>query len=606
MGIPTFFKTLIKKYPNILSEKQTIPIDNLYIDFNGIIYTADKNIRSTNSVNDMTINTFERKIINEVIRLTKRLINDFIKPKKLVYIAFDGPAPKAKMVQQRSRRFKSSILDVKIRDRLKKKYNIDEQSFFWSTSCNASPGTLFMEKLSKSLKDKIINNTLINYSNNVNIIYSDSNVPGEAEHKYMDLIRTMDKNSDESICINSGDGDVIVLAMSLLKKNTYIFKSVSNPPSKIEQELFPNAEYLYINVDILRDKVYNCMLEQYSGKNVNINMTTVIYDFVMLTLIFGNDFVHSVNFLKIRNRSYDTVINYYKKILNILNRNLINVDLNTKTINVDMDFLRLIFYNLSNLEVYKVKEVQIDINKCMEGKLQNKGNKEYKSEYERDIEYFQHKKLCEPVNPLFDEYGGDFSRINYDLPQEQWKEQYYNYFTGISRANINEYNSYRKQMSRCYIESLLFCINYYLIGVPTWTWAYEYRVPPMPSDVYFYISKINKDINGIKFNLGVPYTPFQQLMYILPAKEIENQLPKKLSKLVRNIDDLLVQYYPTDFKIDAVAGEKYIYSEAILPEIDEDIFIPKIREVEKTLTSKEKNRNTIIYEPLIKINDINK
>ena len=56
---------------------------------------------------------------------------------------------------------------------------------------------------------------------------------------------------------------------------------------------------------------------------------------------------------------------------------------------------------------------------------------------------------------------------------------------------MQEYNTYRKQMSRCYIESLLFCLNYYLIDVPSWNWAYEYRVPPMPSDVYFYISKVN-------------------------------------------------------------------------------------------------------------------
>ena len=326
----------------------------------------------------------------------------------------------------------------------------------------------------------------------------------------------------------------------------------------------------------------------------------------MLTFIFGNDFVHSVNFLKIRNGSYDTLIVYYNKVLNKLNRNLINVNLNTKIIKVDMDFLRCIFYHLSMSEPYKLKAVQININKCMEGKLIDKTNKEYKSEYDRDLEYSQHKKLCDPLNPLFDEYGGEFSKINYDLPPDQWKEQYYKYFTGISRENMQEYNSYRIQMSKCYIESLLFCAGYYLIGVPSWNWAYEYRVPPMPSDVYFYVSKINKDINGLKFNMGVPYTPFQQLMYILPAKDIDIQLPKKLSKLVKTPEDLLIQYYPIDFKIDAVAGEKYIYSEALLPEIDEDIFIPKIKEVEKKLTSKENIRNTIVYEPFIKINEINK
>ena len=268
MGIPRFFNTLIDKYPDIVIPTPNVPIDNFFIDFNGIIYDAEKSVRSNNVDIDMTVNIFERKIINEVIRLTKRIINDFIKPTKLVYIALDGPPPRAKMVQQRSRRFKSSILDVKIKDRLKKKYNIDDHTLFWSASCNASPGTIFMEKLSKSLKEKIINNTLITYQNNVKIIYSDSNVPGEGEHKFMDIIRGMDKESDESICIYSPDGDVIVLAISVLKKNTYVFRRTGY--SKVEKEKYVNTEFLYTNIDMLRNKVYNSMIEHYTGKNINM------------------------------------------------------------------------------------------------------------------------------------------------------------------------------------------------------------------------------------------------------------------------------------------------------------------------------------------------
>ena len=59
-------------------------------------------------------------IIDEVIKYTKYLITDVVKPKKMVYISFDGSAPISKMVQQRCRRHKS-ILEEGYIKYLKKK-----------------------------------------------------------------------------------------------------------------------------------------------------------------------------------------------------------------------------------------------------------------------------------------------------------------------------------------------------------------------------------------------------------------------------------------------------------------------------------------------------
>ena len=83
-----------------------------------------------------------------IIEYTRILICDTIKPTEQVYIAVDGPAPRAKVVQQRSRRFKG-IQEKKIMDKLKK-YNIDNNEK-WNASANMSPGTAFMFKLTKRL-----------------------------------------------------------------------------------------------------------------------------------------------------------------------------------------------------------------------------------------------------------------------------------------------------------------------------------------------------------------------------------------------------------------------------------------------------------------------
>ena len=103
MGIPSYFKHVISKYKNILTEydKTTNVIDNLYIDSQSLIYDAvigDK-VKASPS------HLIEKTIIEEVIVKLGNYISE-IGPKKRVFIAFDGVAPVAKMQQQRTRRHK--------------------------------------------------------------------------------------------------------------------------------------------------------------------------------------------------------------------------------------------------------------------------------------------------------------------------------------------------------------------------------------------------------------------------------------------------------------------------------------------------------------------
>jgi 5'-3' exonuclease len=60
---------------------------------------------------------------------------------------------------------------------------------------------------------------------------------------------------------------------------------------------------------------------------------------------------------------------------------------------------------------------------------------------------------------------------------------------------------------------------------------------------------------------------------------------------------LCTQFYPIDFRIDVTVGFKTIYSEAILPEFDEELLIETVKKHEKNLTEEEINRNTIKMQP---------
>ena len=175
-----------------------------------------------------------------------------------------------------------------------------------------------------------------------------------------------------------------------------------------------------------------------------------------------------------------------------------------------------------------------------------------------------------------------------------WEPKYYEFFFDLNSKNQKEYNQGRVDIVINYLESLIFTLKYYLNGIPpSWAWHYRYRGAPLPSDIYavFYYKKFN--INSIRFKQGTPYTPFQQLMLIMP-KNMLSLLPSSFEKMIDE-DPEVKEFYPeaSTVRLDAAQGIKYIYSEAILPEIDVDILIKRVKDVESKLTPTEKKRNII-------------
>ena len=80
--------------------------------------------------------------VNEIIQI--------IQPKELLFIALDGVAPRAKMNQQRSRRFKSAKKYIELDEALRQNGILDKEEHFKNNSI--SPGTEFMYELNKQLK----------------------------------------------------------------------------------------------------------------------------------------------------------------------------------------------------------------------------------------------------------------------------------------------------------------------------------------------------------------------------------------------------------------------------------------------------------------------
>lgn len=562
MGVPGYFKTLLKRNKELLNLSLN-NIDYFFMDYNNIIHTAyQEYLNNTNDeLEKLTKSKLQNNIIDYIIQKTLYIVNNIVNPKELLFIAMDGVPPRSKMEQQRMRRYKK-IYTESLKKQIKKKYNIPNKCLFDSNQI--SPGTVFMDKLSKKL-NKIKMKLSIN-----NVIISDTLEIGEGEHKILNYIK---KNIKEkaNICVYGDDADLIFLMMSLdLKSNVNIMKSQSLPE---------NMEFGYLDIHLISEDFCKYMGVRKEKKNKVLN------DYIFLMMLFGDDFVKNIPSINIR-KNYELLLDIYKKNYKK------NGEYLTKKIEgqiyINKRFLVDIFTILSKLEGRFLRYQQ---------KHMTNSDKKIDIVYENyndEMNYLEHGYIFNDDHMLYDIYKEDFGKINYY--GETWKEDYYKYFfenSNIYKTLKNNYNKFRSEICKEYLKSWKYAIQYYLDGVPDWKYYYSYRVAPFASDILTNLKYRNMDMNDINFNKNnteCKYCPLKQLLIIMPP-QMKKSLPKICNKIMNEKE--LKKYFPQTFKLDVVKGIKYIYSEPILEEInneDEEKIFEKIQVHVKCLNNAEKLR----------------
>jgi 5'-3' exonuclease len=483
MGVPSYFSYIIKNHAKLIKKlsKSTIPVNNLYLDCNSIIYDAVHNIDFTKLVVsdiDTIINSVCSKIDEYIFEL---------KPDNIVYIAFDGVAPVAKLEQQRSRRYKSLY-----QNNISKSIFKDAKPDPWNTTA-ITPGTNFMKKLNENIRRKYNEPKKYNIDS---FILSPSDKYGEGEHKLFEFIRQFpEHHKDKNTVIYGLDADLIMLSINHLpiSQNIYLFRETPHFIKSINSELEPDESYI-IDIPELAKIITLDM-------NNGVELTTEqqknrIYDYIFLCFFLGNDFMPHFPSVNIRTGGVDKMLNAYKATIGNSNENL------TDGKKIYWKNVRKLVQHLANLEEENLK---------METKMRDRREKQElpditpEDKFKKFDAIPQYERALEKhINPF----------------KSNWQQRYYKCLFDVDIDAVR-----KKQICTNYLEGLEWTMKYYTTGCPDWRWCYNHNYPPLFSDLLHYIPVF--DAEFVPNKKPAPVTELVQLAYVLPKQSL-HLLPEKL------------------------------------------------------------------------------
>lgn len=321
MGVPKFFRWLSERYPaisQVIAENRIPEFDCLYLDMNGIIH----NCTHKDAGEDTTFRLSEEEMFIRIFNYIEHLFGK-IKPKQLFFMAIDGVAPRAKMNQQRSRRFRTALEVENAREKaIKEGVEMPKEEPF-DSNC-ITPGTAFMAKLSQQLR-YFVNKKVSEDTDwqGCEIVLSGHEVPGEGEHKIMEYIRNAKAqpgyNPNVRHCLYGLDADLIMLGLlshdphfCLLREEVTFGRASKTKSKELEHQNF----YL-LHLCIVREylEMEFQELEQEKALSFPFDLERVIDDFILMAFFVGNDFLPNLPNLHINEGALARMFRIYKRVL---------------------------------------------------------------------------------------------------------------------------------------------------------------------------------------------------------------------------------------------------------------------------------------------------
>ncbi|XP_061221246.1 5'-3' exoribonuclease 1 isoform X1 [Neopsephotus bourkii] len=592
MGVPKFYRWISERYPclsQVLKEHQIPEFDNLYLDMNGIIHQC-----SHPNDDDVHFRISEDKIFADIFHYLEVLFR-IIKPRKVFFMAVDGVAPRAKMNQQRGRRFRSAKeAEDKIKKALEKGETLPTEARF-DSNC-ITPGTEFMARLHEHLKYFVNMKISTDKSwQGVTIYLSGHETPGEGEHKIMEFIRSEkakphhDPNTRH--CLYGLDADLIMLGLTSHEAHFALLREEVRFGGKKSQRACAPEETTFhlLHLSLMREYIDYEFSPVKDKISFEYDIERIIDDWILMGFLVGNDFIPHLPHLHINHDALPLLYRTYMTILPELGGYINeNGHLNLKRFEKYLT-------RLSDFDREHFSEVFVDL-KWFESKVGNKYLNEAAGVAAEEARKNKQKKQKAQENSIclaaLEKNEGEVTpkTVVEDEPEDddlfetefrQYKRTYYMTKMGVEVVS----DDFLADQAECYVQAIQWILHYYYHGVQSWSWYYPYHYAPYLSDIR------NIGELKMKFELGKPFMPFEQLLAVLPAAS-KDLLPKCYQHLMISQDSPIIEYYPPDFKTDLNGKQQEWEAVVLIPFIDEKRLLLAMESCNKCLKEEEKRRNT--------------
>lgn len=315
MGVPGFYRWAVRNVKGLRHRGSKAPyeFDNVYLDFNGVVHSCI----------DQWAGQENEEVLFALIEAELALLLAIAVPRVLLFIAIDGVAPRAKMNQQRSRRFRAAQEAALAADTVEGVCKSFDRN-------SVTPGTDFMDRLSRRLQDWAEAQASTPQLQGVTVVISDDRDPGEGEHKIMEVVRCQPNYTH---CLVSADADLVFLGLVSPADQVYLLRAKqshreSGPPDPVTTDQPADVvaaavaagadEYELLSVVAIR----HFLQQQFPGCDAK----RVAIDFVAMCCLAGNDFLPHIPAVDIYMGGIDRVLNSYKNMSPATNGYLVSED----------------------------------------------------------------------------------------------------------------------------------------------------------------------------------------------------------------------------------------------------------------------------------------
>lgn len=268
-----------------------VAADTLCIDMNALFHGSTQKVYRYGAFDGPPPKGHERQLqrrVHEDVCRTLNTLVALVRPKKRLILCVDGPAPYAKMVQQRKRRFKSAR-------------EAKEDASFDSNAI--TPGTKFMDALSRHIDWHIRYMVSVDATWGAleEVILSNEKSAGEGEAKIYSYLRTRVPLS-ESVVVHGADADLIMLSLGSRRKSMWVLR---------DDQYNLNRSFFLVDIDSARG-ILSDMLEWKSPEHA-FDSDLAIDDFVFLCFLVGNDFLPHIPSLEIVESGVEIIMEAYRR-----------------------------------------------------------------------------------------------------------------------------------------------------------------------------------------------------------------------------------------------------------------------------------------------------